>query len=236
METIGGIIKSQITRVPESAASHSDTIVNGKNVELSQEEIDRFWKVEFIKSMEEVSPDFVVDERNKALISAIYDWCWRKKCSVLDINKGLLLWGDIGVGKSVLLRGLRIYEGKINRYLCGSGNKSLGFDFMSAAEISLIYAEKGMEGISKFTDREKMGNLAIDEVGREPTDSKHFGTSINVIQVILQLRYEVKNKFFTHLTTNMNPDTDFSLHYGAYIADRVKEMFNVVEVKGKTRR
>lgn len=172
---------------------------------------------------------------NRNILSALYEYVWRKS-KVLDSSKGLLLWGPLGVGKSVLLRGLQRYYGKINRYRFGSNNKSLGFKFVSAIEIALTYAEKGMSGIAQYTDRECMCSLAIDELGREPTDSKHFGTGINVVQTILQLRYEVRREFITHATTNLDPNTHFSNIYGDYIADRVKEMFNVIEVKGNSRR
>lgn len=185
--------------------------------------------------MKEIEPCFIVDSRNKGVLLAIYNWVWGIQ-GILDPYKGLLLWGDLGVGKSVLLRGLQRYKGKINRMCFGCRNDKLGFKFTSAAEIALLYAEKGMDGISKFTDRERMSNLAIDEVGREPTDAKHFGTGINVVQTILQLRYEVRREFITHMTTNLDPNTQFSGIYGDYIADRIKEMFNVIEIKGDTRR
>jgi len=81
-----------------------------------------------------------------------------------------------------------------------------------------------------------MCHLAIDELGREPMDAKHYGTGINVVQIILQLRYEVRREFITLATTNLNPDIEFESKYGDYIADRVKEMFNVIEIKGKSRR
>ena len=38
------------------------------------------------------------------------------------------------------------------------------------------------------------------------------------------------------MTTNLDPNTEFSERYGDYIADRVKEMFNVVKIEGKSRR
>lgn len=201
----------------------------------TKQDSKRFWRDELIKSMKEIEPLFTVDERNKAVLSAIYNWVWGRQ-GVLDPSKGLLLWGDLGVGKSVLLRGLQKYEGKINRMCFGYNNSKLGFKFTSATEIALLYAEKGMDGISRFTDRERMGDLAIDEVGKEPTDAKHYGTGINVIQIILQLRYEVRREFITHMTTNLDPNTQFSGIYGDYIADRVKELFNVIEIKGETRR
>jgi len=202
---------------------------------MNPEQIEAFWKREFILSMQEIEPRFKVDSRNRELIQALYSWVWKRKSS-LDPQKGLLIWGPIGVGKSILIRGLQRYEGKINRMAFAFGNDSLGFTFISAAELALKYAEKGLEGISSYTNRERMQNLAIDEVGREPMDSKHFGTSLNVIQTILQLRYEVRNQFITHMTTNLNPDIEFATVYGEYIADRVKEMFNVIELKGESRR
>ena len=40
----------------------------------------------------------------------------------------------------------------------------------------------------------------------------------------------------THATTNLDPNTEFVNKYGDYIADRVKEMCNVIELKGVSRR
>lgn len=209
--------------------------IKGVKLEWDTVQVDNFWKRVFLETLKEVEPRFVVDNNNKNLLSAIYGYVWGKQ-QLLDSSKGLLLWGPIGVGKSVLLKGLQRYYGKINRFCFGSNSKHTGFKMVSAAEIALLYAEKGMSGIAQYTDRECMCNLGIDELGREPIDAKHFGTGINVIQTILQLRYEVRNEFFTLATTNLDPNLDFVDRYGDYIADRVKEMFNVIEIKGTSRR
>lgn len=185
--------------------------------------------------MRDVEPLFVVDDRNRALLSALYSWVWNKN-GLFHPSKGLLFWGPIGVGKSALLKGLQRYYGKINQYCYGFDGNNIGFKLTSAAEIALIYAEKGMSGMAQYTDRSHMCHLAIDELGREPMDAKHYGTGINVVQTILQLRYEVRREFITLATTNLNPDTEFEGIYGDYIADRVKEMFNVVQIKGQSRR
>lgn len=128
------------------------------------------------------------------------------------------------------------YAAKIARYCIGGADAGLTFQFTSAAEIALQFAEKGIIGLNLYTDRSCMHNLAIDEVGREPMDAKHFGTGINAIQTVLQLRYEQRYNFYTHMTTNLDPDKEFSQRYGAYIADRVKEMFNVIKIEGESRR
>ena len=182
-----------------SNLSASDFHIEGRSIKWSAREIEKYWKWQLIESMKQIEPNFIVDERNKSLLGALYKWAWGIK-STLDPSKGLLLWGPIGVGKSVLLRGLQIFEGRINKQGFACANNNLGFKFTSAAEIALLYSQKGIDGISKFTDRERMCHLALDEIGREATDSKHFGTGINVIQTILQLRYEHRRSFVTHGT------------------------------------
>ncbi|WP_139262196.1 P-loop NTPase family protein [Bacteroides faecichinchillae] len=236
IRTIREVIPVMELSPQESNQYHSVKFhAKGNEIAWNENQIEYFWKKEFINSMKEVEPRFTIDERNKVLLSELYNYVWERS-KLLDSSKGLLLWGPLGVGKSVLIKGLQRYLGKINRFRYGCNNDKIGFKFTSAVEISLLYAEKGMNGISQFTDRECMCNLAIDELGREPSDSKHYGTGINVVQTILQLRYEVRRDFVTHVTTNIEPNVAFGNKYGDYIADRVKEMFNVVEIKGDSRR
>lgn len=239
METInkiGELIPKVVLSQPESNPSPSVKYhIKGEPIEWKETETERFWKIKLIESMQEEEPFFVVDDRNKVLLSSLYNWVWNKE-GLFDPCKGLLFWGPIGVGKSALLKGLQRYYGKINQYCYGFSKNNIGFKLTSAAEIALLYAEKGMSGIAQYTDRNCMCHLAIDELGREPLDAKHYGTEISVVQVILQLRYEVRREFITLATTNLNPDTEFERTYGDYIADRVKELFNVIEIKGKSRR
>lgn len=185
--------------------------------------------------MKDVEPNFIVDDRNRKTLGALYDYVW-KKSDTLDSSKGLLLWGPIGTGKSTLIKGIQLYLAKVNRYCYACANKDIGFQFTSAVEISLKYSKDGMDGLTRLVDREYMSNLAIDELGKEPIESKHFGTTLNVMQVLLQLRYDVRNEYKTFATTNMNPDTEIVERYGEYIGDRIKEMFNIIKIKGESRR
>lgn len=186
-----------------------------------------------------VSPDFIIDDRNRKTLDALYRWVWeragRSMGGTLDTTKGILLCGPIGTGKSTLMKGLQKYESLVNRYGFAFGRKDLGFSFVSAAEISLRYAEQGIDGIMRYTQRECTTGLCIDELGREPVDAKHFGTGLNVIQTVLQLRYEFRYEYCTHATTNLELN-DIPARYGIYIADRCKEMFNIIHVDGDTRR
>lgn len=205
--------------------------MNGKPLDVSSFDANKFWKNEMINAFRILEPNFELSDRNRQLIADLYKWAWRSKESQFDTNKGLLFWGGVGVGKSLLLRGIRNYEAKINQYCFGYNNESLGFQMVSAAEISLQYASKGMDAIEQYAKN----NLAIDEVGREPFDAKHYGTNINPVQLVLQLRYDNRHNALTHMTTNLNPDKYFHI-YGDYIVDRIKEMFNVIHVGGESRR
>lgn len=207
---------------------------------MFQGDVNAFWKNKFIECFKQIEPNFTIDKRNKKLISVLYAYVWNRlgravEGSLLEANKGLFLYGSIGTGKSTILKALRAYENYINQYCFAFSNNLLSYQFVSATEIALNYSQKGIEGIVGYTERDCMYNLAIDELGRESDDAKHFGTNLNVIQTVLQLRYEQRNNFITHVSTNLQLE-DISARYGDYIADRVKEMFNIIPMSGESRR
>lgn len=222
------------------ASTSSNYKFGGVEKNLTPKEVDDFWKYGLIQSMNAVSPGFVVDDRNVKILSELYTWVWawmgRMEPGKLNPNKGLLLWGDIGTGKTTLIKGLQRYLATINQLAYGCNNRNICIEIKSAAEVSLRYAADGMKALERWTERDQAGHLAIDEIGREEI-STHFGTTCNTIQTLLQLRYEQRHSILTHGTTNINmASEEFSNRYGSYIYDRVKEMFNVIRIGGESRR
>lgn len=235
---------STITTNPKPSTLEASTPSNykfgGVERQMTKNEIEDFWKHGLIQSMNYVSPGFVIDSRNVKIMAELYKWVWawlgRKEPGKLDPKKGILLWGDIGTGKTTIIKGLQRYIAMINQLCYGSNNRSICIEIRSAAEISLRYASEGMKALERWTDRTQAGHLAIDEIGREEI-STHFGTTCNTIQTVLQLRYEQRLSIITLGTTNIDMRTDeFTKRYGSYIFDRVKEMFNVIHVGGESRR
>lgn len=153
--------------------------------------------------------------------------------NVLDRNKGLWLYGPVGTGKSSMLKIIQAYD----RYSNGKEKNGYyllgGFPIEPASFVSNLYCKNGIDGILRYDGSNGMG-LGLDEVGREPK-VKHYGTEMDVIQYILQMRYDNRRNCITFVTTNLLPE-EIHLKYGEYIADRVNEMFNVVEIGGKSRR
>ena len=193
-----------------------------------------YFRAAFLK----VEPRFDPKLADRNILNSLFAWVWKldeyNKLK-LDYNKGFCFYGDIGLGKSRTLQALRQYRnGLVSR------NESKREDFRmkgtwlkAASELANIFSVDGQPALIKYTTDEI--NLIIDELGREPRPAKYFGTELNVIQFVLQLRYDHRRDSVTHITTNLKLE-DIAQKYGAYIADRCLEMFNFIEFKGASLR
>ena len=167
----------------------------------------------------------MIDERNKGLLNELFLYV-NGESKTLDSSKGILLWGDVGTGKTTLIKiigeALRI--------------KKEGFKTLNCALLSTQYSAKGICELDESCyNNNNPRNRAFDELGREPNPAKHFGNDLDVMQYIFQCRYEIRHKVKTYATTNMNPK-ELAPIYGTFITDRFKEMFNIIEVGGESRR
>ena len=185
---------------------------------------------QFRKKVFEVCPTYKVDSENKEILNSLFFYVNGHTDKQLDPQKGIWLWGNIGTGKSTII----LILGEVLR-LQGRGYKTI-----NCSNIASEYAAHGIDALNESTYNEVSGivkpvNRAFDELGREPLPAKHYGNELNVMQYIFQIRYEFKNKVRTFVTTNLMPEA-IEVLYGKYIADRVKEMFNVIELKGGSRR
>ena len=75
--------------------------------------------------------------------------------------------------------------------------------------------------------------LAIDDLGKEPAEVMNYGNIINPMVELIEKRY--KRQLFTLATTNLTP-RQIREKYGARMADRFNEMFNVVIFKSESYR
>lgn len=103
-------MQSRTKALPVSNQLSSANRANHK--QWSREQVDMYWRNQLVVSMKTISPVFMVDDSNRQLLKALYQWVWGIP-GILDVSKGLLLHGSIGVGKSTLLKGLQNYAAKI---------------------------------------------------------------------------------------------------------------------------
>lgn len=182
--------------------------------------------------------NFKITEGDKQLYNDIFQWCIMNPEGRLDINKGLLLWGNIGVGKTTILKivkefcripGIRPPKSIGNEL--GRG-KPYSFGIKSVHDIVSDYQEKA----SSLNFYANCAYLAIDDVGAETKEVNRYGTVKNVIDELIQRRYDkfcADREFTTHLTANISPE-QFKTHYSLRTADRCSEMFNSVEIRGSS--
>lgn len=183
----------------------------------------------FVKIAREICPAWKVAPEHREVINAIFEWCMDIPGN-LDLEKGLWLWGNNGTGKTTLLHIVKRFCARIGkRDSCGD---VYGFRIVNTSEICGAYERDGRGGIEKYIVSRRQ---AFDELGSEEIPTGHFGTPLNVMQYILQGRYDRRFGDFTHVTTNLTLD-DVMRRYEARIYDRCKEMFNLIHLGGKTYR
>ena len=161
----------------------------------------------------------------------------------LDPNKGFLILGQIGVGKTYAIKA---YENALE------SNKGIKSYSISAFELMMIGEADGLSGLSQYINPYPM---FVDDIGREAGLVKHFGNEIHPLQYIIFERHKIfssyktqlekaenkiwyeenKHRYLTHFTSNADMDT-LALKYGSYITDRLTEMCNVIVINGKSRR
>lgn len=141
--------------------------------------------------------------------------------SNFSLNKGLLIFGNIGCGKTTILNLFR-------------NNPKQGYGMVGCKNIAHLYAQEGSKVIDKYSGMlsgstiygQKEAGICFDDLGTE-SSTKHFGTESNVMSDILLNRYD-RNDNTTHLTTNLTAE-QIKEFYGDRVASRMKEMFNLIK-------
>ncbi|WP_321345171.1 ATPase [uncultured Draconibacterium sp.] len=141
----------------------------------------------------------------------------------LDLNKGILLSGPVGCGKTSIMMLIRYFFPPGKRYRIRSTRK-----------ISFEFENDGFKVIKRYAaDTEvKNSNLrspdyCFDDLGIEQVQ-KHFGNECDVMGEILLSRYDlfITDRVMTHLTTNLSA-SEIEQRYGNRVRSRMRAMFNL---------
>lgn len=177
--------------------------------------------------------NFIIDNDNLFVVSNLFHYLtgnsnefYIDKITKGNLYKGILLSGGFGCGKTILLEAfITLYD-----YLIKSV-PSLTFyhqpsKFLNNHKLEEIIKEDKLKNYGKCT-------LMIDDIGRESKDLKHFGNTYLPMVQLLEMRYN--NRSLTFATSNYKQET-FTNFYTEYISERMKELFNFIELTGKSRR
>lgn len=134
-----------------------------------------------------------------------------------DLNKGLLIRGVSGLGKTYLLK-------------CIEQNDIRPITTVSMIDISEEVKSEG------YYDLRYQNTLYLDDVGTEEPVVNHYGTKINWFKNFIEMYY-LKNKPFDKLIISTNNSFDeIESKYGFRVRSRIKDMFNIIDVQGKDMR
>jgi predicted ATPase len=187
-----------------------------------------FWKL-FRKQ----APGFRIKKENEKIIYSVFRYFLQNPDfnefgiikNKADLTKGLLIYGDYGVGKSTLFDA--IHEvGKV--IVTRTRNTQLWFPRISTINMLTRYYEAQKDPASNFKlESYYHGKLYLDDLGKEDK-------AYNREELIGKLLFERhRRKLKTFVTTNEKPSA-IAARYGNHIGDRLPEMFNIIKWEGES--
>lgn len=143
---------------------------------------------------------------------------------------GVMLCGTCGNGKTTLVYAIQSVINKLNKehhFSFLPRNYKVGIEICDAKD---LINSKGNDELRELSERDM---LAIDDLGKEPAEILDYGTVKSPVIDLLEKRY-LKDRF-TLITTNLAPN-EIRVKYGVRIADRFREMFEVIPFEFKSYR
>ncbi len=186
------------------------------------------------KAQEEAG-EFLVQHGYQRINESVFDSLVQMMAGLKlgTVAKGFCWMGGLGVGKSFGAEFLSAY---------------CGIDFVGAHQLTDAFSTDPKEraNFELLAYPCRLGNpnapkdLIIDELGREPIPVNFYGTTVNVLEMVLKQRYILWERFGarTIITTNCimkgsKKNKGIRELYGDYIESRIEQMCNLVPANGR---
>lgn len=180
----------------------------------------------------QIEPMFSIPEEQVKYYLDLYDYFAKNECG-LDLEKGLLISGGVGTGKTLSMRIMQRIFGK--------------FKIVSARHVVREYLIEGFKvldvyGRNSFVlnshgniDPKNPIHFCFDDILLEEVNAKFYGNQQNLMAEILLDRYDMFTgyKMLTYCTTNAMTSA-IEETYGTRVKDRMREMMNVITLTGKS--
>lgn len=144
-----------------------------------------------------------------------------------SLRKGILLFGDHGVGKSLLFE---ILEATGKDLYTNHGFRKMRFKSTSCSSLVNTYMREVKNPRTNFNISDYYNRpFYFDDLAYEPK-------AFNKTELLGEVLYERdRNKAITFITTNKSPAV-IAERYGSLIGDRLDSMFNIIKWTGETLR
>lgn len=207
---------------------------------------ENLWKLFIAKYNEVNKKDFEQTTESLSNLKAIFYYFLKDdaflQCENLhyitkpDFNKGLLIIGNFGNGKTSVMKTFEeVFKGIKNYHFKGyNANEVVKmFEQIKADEFGIDLTRKD------FDRKMTKGTVYFDDVKTE-REASNYG-KVNLFKEILEMRNTNNSKTF--ITCNFRDGypnnieealNEFSVKYGERVYDRIYEMFNIIEFKGKS--
>ena len=179
------------------------------------------------KGKELYGPAFAFLETDTAILIKLMVWFARDEINAsslgLSLQKGIMLNGPVGCGKTSLMN--------IFRFLLPAEQRHY---IRPCRDIAQEFSNEGHNAMLRYTKNsfsQFSGNprtYCFDDLGLEPT-VQHYGNTVTVMAEIMLSRYDFFHAFqmLTHITTNLNSD-EIEKIYGLRVRSRMRELFNLI--------
>lgn len=183
------------------------------------------------KGADRYGPHFTINPEDHTILFKLIAYFLKDEATAFQYNinlqKGILLTGPVGVGKTSLM--------SIMKYLTPIGHK---FFVKPCREVSFEFIQDGYSVIHKYSSGSLHHSdpkiICFDDLGLE-NNLKYYGNECNVMAEILLTRYDIftAKKIPTHITTNLTA-TEIENQYGNRVRSRLREMCNLIAYDSKT--
>jgi len=147
----------------------------------------------------------------------------------IEYNKGILLKGLTGRGKTFLFRAWINFL-KIDRagFYCNNEIYQISPLIVNVKRIAGEYQDPANGGYQVIEKYSNVKSLMLDDIGKEDQFSMNYGNKVNIIEEIINIREELG--MLTFGTTNYDKLADL---YDDRTVSRMHKLFNVVPINHK---
>lgn len=183
------------------------------------------------KGVEIYGTNFKIFETDHAIIHKLLAYFLKDEITCfqlnIDLNKGVLLSGPLGSGKTTLMF--------LMKTLTSAEHK---FYIKPCRDISYEFIQEGYEIIQRYSKGKLYPDpktICFDDLGTE-NNIKYYGNECNVMAEILLSRYDlfIAKKIKTHITTNLSA-TEIDSAYGNRVRSRLGSMVNLISFDRTTK-